>query len=107
CRTTTGTTCGRSICRLSSSAFWVEGERGRTDVPDRNRLPVRKTNHLPPSTQNALDESRQIDLPHVVPVVVRHDNGEILGQHHQHSQVAMINVLVGHKDRIQRWELCW
>ena len=66
-----------------------------------------ETDYLPFRAQYVLDEGRQIDLPHVSRVVVRHDNGEILGQHHEDSQIAMIDVLVGHKDGIQRRELRW
>src|SRR5881296_4773716 len=87
--------------------FSYKGESCRTDVPDCYRLPMLETDDLASSTQNPLDECRQIDLPHVIRVEVRHDDGEILGQHHETSQVAMINVLVGNKDSIQRRELCW
>src|SRR5256885_12761343 len=87
--------------------FSYKGIRGCTDVPDCERHPMLETDYLPSSTQHPLDESRQIDLPHVITVELRHDDRQILGQHHKHSQIAMINILVGDKDSIQRRELCW
>jgi hypothetical protein len=66
-----------------------------------------QTDHLSSSTQNPLDERRKVDLPCVIRVAVRHDDGELLRQHHENSQIAMVDVLVGDKDRVEGRELCW
>src|SRR2546430_15363268 len=60
-----------------------------------------QTDHLSSSAQNILDENRKIDLPRAIGIAVRHDDGEILRQHHKNAQVAMVDVLMGDKHSVQ------
>ena len=64
-----------------------------------------QTDHLSSSAQNILDENRKIDLPRAIGMAVRHDDGEILRQHHQNAQVAMVDVLMSDKHSVQGREL--
>ena len=65
-----------------------------------------QADHLSSPAQHLLDENRKIDFPRAIWTSVRHDNGELLRQHHQDSQIAMVDVLMGDKHGVQGRELC-
>ena len=75
------------------------------NVSDRDRFPVFETNHLAALPEDLVDQRPEIDLPHAITSMARHNNRDILGQHHQNAQVEMIDILVGNKHSIEAWQL--
>ena len=75
------------------------------NVPDRDRLSMFETNHVAALAKDLVDYSSQIDLPHMMTAIARDNNGHVLRQHHQNSQIKMIDILVRNKHGIEVWQL--